>query len=208
MRPAAVLVRHNGDPLSSRTSVAGQGVSEREGLEGETGSPFRPCCESEGKGCPWLGTEEVGDFPARGHGGTRINGPRVGLRTMTVPRAGGSPGPACLRQHPPLAWHAAPTQVARSNKDLESRVLVRAREEERALRRRAAWIGKEVMSFWEKAGRVVAHRRRTEMDARKKEIMDKQVGQGLGGGQIQFRSWSFPLFQSSIPYGGCQGLFL
>ncbi|KFM26869.1 Helicase swr1 [Auxenochlorella protothecoides] len=73
----------------------------------------------------------------------------------------------------------AATKVARSNKDLESRVLVRAREEERALRRRAAWIGKEVMSFWEKAGRVVAHRRRTEMDARKKEIMDKQVGAEL-----------------------------
>ncbi|KAL6784904.1 hypothetical protein ACKKBG_A01610 [Auxenochlorella protothecoides x Auxenochlorella symbiontica] len=70
--------------------------------------------------------------------------------------------------------------VARSNKDLESRVLVRAREEERALRRRAAWIGKEVMSFWEKAGRVVAHRRRTEMDARKKEIMDKQLDFLLG----------------------------
>jgi len=38
----------------------------------------------------------------------------------------------------------AAVAVQRSNLDLESRVLVRAREEEKNVRKRAAWIAKEV----------------------------------------------------------------
>lgn len=57
----------------------------------------------------------------------------------------------------------------------------RERDEARALRRRAAWIAREVMAFWDKAGRLVAHRRRAELEARKKEIMDQQVGKREGG---------------------------
>ena len=37
--------------------------------------------------------------------------------------------------------------VLRSNMDVESRAVVRQREAELALRRRAAWIGKEVRSL-------------------------------------------------------------
>lgn len=66
----------------------------------------------------------------------------------------------------------------RSNLDLESRVVVRQREEEKTIRKRAAWIAKEVMGFWEKAQRVVMFKVRTEVEARKKEVMDRQVRRG------------------------------
>ncbi|KAL4852636.1 Protein PHOTOPERIOD-INDEPENDENT EARLY FLOWERING 1 [Chlorella vulgaris] len=70
--------------------------------------------------------------------------------------------------------------VQRSEKDLESRVLVRAREEEKALIRRAAWVAKEVMGFWSKAQRVVGYKVRSEAAAKKKEVMDKQLDFLLG----------------------------
>ncbi|GAB4813110.1 hypothetical protein N2152v2_000156 [Parachlorella kessleri] len=68
----------------------------------------------------------------------------------------------------------------RSNMDLESRVIVRQKEEEKALRKRAAWIAKEVSAFWEKARRVVHYKIKTEVDAKKKEVMDKQLDFLLG----------------------------
>lgn len=89
-------------------------------------------------------------------------------------------------------------------------MLVRAQNEEKERRKRAAWIAKEVrcvafhrpltalssqrthphvpplplghtvvaqvMGFWGKAQRVVLYKVRTEVEARKKEVMDKQVG--------------------------------
>ena len=94
-------------------------------------------------------------------------------------------------------------------------MLVRAQNEEKERRKRAAWIAKEVrwrgrsehlrallpafrqpagspwsaasapepvvcvvqvMGFWSKAQRVVLYKVRTEVEARKKEVMDKQVG--------------------------------
>ncbi|KAI7839523.1 hypothetical protein COHA_006706, partial [Chlorella ohadii] len=70
--------------------------------------------------------------------------------------------------------------VQRSNLDLESRVLVRAQNEEKERRKRAAWIAKEVMGFWSKAQRVVLYKVRTEVEARKKEVMDKQLDFLLG----------------------------
>jgi SNF2 family DNA or RNA helicase len=74
----------------------------------------------------------------------------------------------------------AANAVARSNKDLESRVEVRAREEEKTLRRRASWIAREVTNFWGKAQRVVAFKVKTEVEAKKKEVMDRQLEALLG----------------------------
>ena len=65
--------------------------------------------------------------------------------------------------------------VQRSNMDLESRVFIREKEEEKAARKRAAWISKEVMGLWNKAHKVVAFKVKTEVDARKKEVLDKQM---------------------------------
>ncbi|KAK2080633.1 hypothetical protein QBZ16_000487 [Prototheca wickerhamii] len=70
--------------------------------------------------------------------------------------------------------------VARSNKDLESRTIQRARDEEKARRKRASWIAKEVAAFWDKAGRIVTHRRQAEAAARRKEMMDRQLDALLG----------------------------
>ena len=70
--------------------------------------------------------------------------------------------------------------MARSNKDLESRTIQRARDEEKARRKRASWIAKEVAAFWDKAGRIVTHRRQAEAAARRKEMMDRQLDALLG----------------------------
>ena len=71
-------------------------------------------------------------------------------------------------------------QVARSNLDLESRVEVRAKEQEKTLRKRASWIAREVSTFWNKAQRVVQFKLRTEVEARKKEVLDRQLDVLLG----------------------------
>ncbi len=71
-------------------------------------------------------------------------------------------------------------QVARSNLDLESRVEVRAREAEKAIRKRASWIAREVSAFWNKAQRVVQFKVRTEVEAKKKEVLDRQLDVLLG----------------------------
>eukprot|EP00890_Picochlorum_soloecismus_P002969 jgi/Picsp_1/3673/NSC_06510-R1_swr1 complex snf2 family dna-dependent atpase len=68
----------------------------------------------------------------------------------------------------------------RSNMDLESRVVLREKEEEKARRRRANWIAREVMNLWTKAQKVVAFKVRNEVDARKKEVLDKQLDALLG----------------------------
>ena len=68
----------------------------------------------------------------------------------------------------------------RSNMDLESRIVLREKEEEKARRRRANWIAREVMSLWTKAQKVVAFKIRNEVDARKKEVLDKQLDALLG----------------------------
>jgi E1A-binding protein p400 len=70
--------------------------------------------------------------------------------------------------------------VKRSNLDLESRVFVRAQEEEKANKKRAAWIAKEVAGFWSKAQRVVLYKVRTKVEAKKKEVMDRQLDVLLG----------------------------
>ena len=38
----------------------------------------------------------------------------------------------------------------------------------------------QVLGFWQKAQRVVLYKVRTEAEARKKEVMDKQVGADAG----------------------------
>lgn len=64
----------------------------------------------------------------------------------------------------------------RSNMDLESRVLIKEQEEEKAKKKLAAWISKEVMQgFWNKAHKVVAFKVKNEVDARKKEVLDRQM---------------------------------
>ena len=63
----------------------------------------------------------------------------------------------------------------RSNMDLESRIIIREKEEEKAAKKRAAWIAKEVMGLWNKAHKVVAFKVRNEIDARKKQVLDKQM---------------------------------
>jgi len=72
----------------------------------------------------------------------------------------------------------------RSNMDLESRIVLREKEEEKARRRRANWIAREVMSLWTKAQKVVAFKIRNEVDARKKEVLDKQLDALLGQTQM------------------------
>ena len=74
----------------------------------------------------------------------------------------------------------AANAVARSKLDLESRVVVRAQEEEKMIRRRAAWIAREVSAFWNKAQQVVAYKVRNEVEARKKEVLDRQLDALLG----------------------------
>jgi len=59
-------------------------------------------------------------------------------------------------------------------------VEVRAREEEKAIRRRATWIAREVCLFWTKAQRVVAFKIRSEVEAKKKEVLDRQLELLLG----------------------------
>ncbi|KAL4459188.1 hypothetical protein ABPG75_014053 [Micractinium tetrahymenae] len=83
------------------------------------------------------------------------------------------------------AWKAkqakrAAVAVQRSNLDLESRVLVRQREAEKSIRKRAAWIAKEVMAFWDKAQRVVLYKVKSQVEAKKKEVMDRQLDFLLG----------------------------
>jgi hypothetical protein len=70
--------------------------------------------------------------------------------------------------------------VQRSKLDVESRVAAREHDEEKAIRKRAAWIAKEVATFWLKANRVVAFKVRTLLEAKKKEIMDRQLDALLG----------------------------
>jgi hypothetical protein len=56
--------------------------------------------------------------------------------------------------------------AARSNLDVESRVAARAAEEEKARRRRAAWIAREVVGFRAKAARVAAFKQCVLAEAR------------------------------------------
>lgn len=72
------------------------------------------------------------------------------------------------------------TAAQRSNLDLESRVFLKVKEEEKAIKKRAAWIAKEVMGLWTKAHKVVAFKVRNEVDAKKKEVLDKQLDVLLG----------------------------
>ncbi|KAK9839615.1 hypothetical protein WJX81_001019 [Elliptochloris bilobata] len=70
--------------------------------------------------------------------------------------------------------------VARSNLNIETRAILREREAQAALHRRAAWIAREVMRFWGKAERVVAFKRQQATEALKKEAMDKHLSFLLG----------------------------
>ena len=63
----------------------------------------------------------------------------------------------------------------RSNMDLESRNVLREKDEEKNVRKRASWIAKEVMALWNKAHKVVAFKVKNEIDARKKQVLDKQM---------------------------------
>ena len=68
------------------------------------------------------------------------------------------------------------SSAQRSNMDLESRVMIKEQEEEKARKKLAGWIAKEVMrGFWNKAHKVVAFKVKNEVDARKKEVLDRQM---------------------------------
>jgi len=68
------------------------------------------------------------------------------------------------------------SSAQRSNMDLESRVVIKHQEEEKARKKLAQWIAKQVMTgFWNKAHKVVAFKVKNEVDQRKKEVLDRQM---------------------------------
>ncbi|KAK9794368.1 hypothetical protein WJX73_007998 [Symbiochloris irregularis] len=70
--------------------------------------------------------------------------------------------------------------AARSNMDASGRARKREQEEEARTRKRASFIAKEVRKFWGKVERVVAYKRQSLVDSRKKEAMDKHLTFLLG----------------------------
>ncbi|KAK9804733.1 hypothetical protein WJX72_002805 [[Myrmecia] bisecta] len=65
--------------------------------------------------------------------------------------------------------------ISRSNLDIESRKLQQQKDEALKIRRRAAWIGKEVLRFWNKAERLVFFKQQSQVEAKKKEVLDKHL---------------------------------
>ena len=70
--------------------------------------------------------------------------------------------------------------VARSNLDLESRVIKRAQDEAAAQRKTARNIANEVMHFWIKIEKVVRFKAQSAIDAKRKTVMDKHLDFLLG----------------------------
>ena len=70
--------------------------------------------------------------------------------------------------------------VARSNLDLESRVVKRAQDELIAARKTARNVANEVMHFWIKVEKVVRFKAQSAIDAKRKTVMDKHLDFLLG----------------------------
>ena len=65
--------------------------------------------------------------------------------------------------------------VARSNLDLESRVIKRRLDEAAAARKKARRVASEVMQFWIKIEKVVRFKAQSAIDSKRKEVMDKHL---------------------------------
>ena len=70
--------------------------------------------------------------------------------------------------------------VARSNLDLESRVVKRAQDELIAARKTARNVANQVMHFWIKVEKVVRFKAQSAIDAKRKTVMDKHLDFLLG----------------------------
>ena len=70
--------------------------------------------------------------------------------------------------------------VQKSDLDLESRVVKRARDEAIAQRKTARNVGNEVMRFWMKVEKVVRFKAQSAVDAKRKTVMDKHLDFLLG----------------------------
>ena len=70
--------------------------------------------------------------------------------------------------------------VQKSDLDLESRVIKRARDETIAQRKTARNVGNEVMRFWMKVEKVVRFKAQSAVDAKRKTVMDKHLDFLLG----------------------------
>ena len=56
--------------------------------------------------------------------------------------------------------------VSRSQLDVESRAVRRAKEEEASLKSRASWIAREVMYFWGKVQRICVYKAQAVQEVR------------------------------------------
>ena len=70
--------------------------------------------------------------------------------------------------------------VQKSDLDLESRVVKRARDEAILQRKTARNVGNEVMRFWMKVEKVVRFKAQSAVDAKRKTVMDKHLDFLLG----------------------------
>jgi E1A-binding protein p400 len=70
--------------------------------------------------------------------------------------------------------------VQKSDLDLESRVVKRARDEAIAQRKTSRNIGNEVMRFWMKVEKVVRFKAQSAVDAKRQTVMDKHLDFLLG----------------------------
>ena len=70
--------------------------------------------------------------------------------------------------------------VARSNLDLESRVIKREQDLLAAQRKTARNIGNEIMHFWIKIEKVVRFKAQAKVDSKRKQVMDKHLDFLLG----------------------------
>jgi E1A-binding protein p400 len=70
--------------------------------------------------------------------------------------------------------------VARSNLDLESRVIKRAHDEHANQRKVARHVANEIMHFWIKVEKVVRFKAQSTIDSKRKQVMDKHLDFMLG----------------------------
>ncbi|KAG1658667.1 hypothetical protein FOA52_007873 [Chlamydomonas sp. UWO 241] len=72
------------------------------------------------------------------------------------------------------------TAISRSNLDIEGRLVQRERQETETIRKKASWVAKQVSLFWGKAARVKHTKYVVAIEAKKKEVLDKNLDLILG----------------------------
>eukprot|EP00955_Chlamydomonas_euryale_P029088 306661-Chlamydomonas_euryale.AAC.4 len=70
--------------------------------------------------------------------------------------------------------------IGRSNLDIEGRAAKRELQEAEAARKKASWVAKQVALFWGKANRVKSTKLAVALEAKKKEVLDKNLDLILG----------------------------